>query len=165
MALNTSYTEITLHGLREASEICLKCGVCCVIKGFSCPAQYDHQFTPTETYVYDALGSPEPAKNLNIWTCVSCHKCEEMCPYEVSPIHFIEQMKAQALKEGYAPDSITSEMQQVIETGYAFPITPNTHRQRETLNLPPVKTTDALRIIAEKTGLMEILDSLKEEVE
>ncbi|MCW4050557.1 MAG: hypothetical protein NWE89_12565 [Candidatus Bathyarchaeota archaeon] len=162
MVLNIPYSVKTPHGIKEAAEICLKCGVCCVIEGYSCPAQYDAQFKPTQTYVYDCLGHEEPSGNKNIWQCVSCHKCEEMCPYEVSPVDFIEAMKEQALQGGHAPQSIIGELMQVITTGYAFPITPNTTRQRERLGLEPVKLNHELGIIAEKTGLLELLNSLKE---
>ena len=162
MVLNIPYTIKTPYGIRETAEICLRCGVCCVIEGYSCPAQYDAQFKPTQTYVYDCLGHNEPSSNLNIWQCMSCHKCEEMCPYEVSPLGFIEAMKEQALQEGHAPDSVTAELMQVITTGYAFPITSNTTRQRERLGLKPFELNDKLSIIAEKTGLLKLLKKLKE---
>lgn len=98
---------------------------------------------------------------MNIWQCVSCHKCEEMCPYEVSPLDFIESMKEQALHEGLAPSSILGELEQVISTGYAFPITPSSMRQRERLGLEPVKINDELGIIAKKTGLLDLLKEAK----
>ena len=161
LVLNTPYTARTLHGVKEAAEICLKCGVCCAVKGYGCPAQYDAKFTPRMTYVYDCLGGEEPSSNPNIWQCVSCHKCEEMCPYEVSPVHFIESMKAQALEEGHAPEIVVGEIEQVLGTGYAFPVTANTVRQREELGLPPITQTEALKAVADKTGLAKVLDGLR----
>ena len=80
MVLNTPYKKKTLHGVEEAAEICLKCGVCCTIPGYSCPAHYNG-YTPRDTYVYDCLGNPLREMNPALWVCVSCHKCEEMCPY------------------------------------------------------------------------------------
>ena len=162
VVLNIPYTKKTPHGIKETAEICLQCGVCCVVKGYSCPVQYDPQFTPTQTYIYDCLGHDKPSENKNIWQCVSCHKCEEMCPYEVSPLEFIESMKEQALQEGSAPKSILGELEQVISTGYAFPITTSTIRLRESLGLDPVKENEELGIIAEKTGLLRLLKELKE---
>lgn len=158
MVINTRYSARTIHGLEEAAEICLKCGVCCVVKGYSCPAQYDGQFTPRHTYVYDCLGHDDPTSNTNIWQCVSCHKCEEMCPYEVSPVHYIETLKSMALEEGHAPEMVLGEMRLVLSTGYAFPITANTTRQREALGLPPLEESDELKVIAEKTGLLSVLE-------
>lgn len=162
LVLNTPYKKSTLHGLEETAEICLKCGVCCTITGYSCPAQYNG-YTPRETYVYDCLGNPEKEMNPALWVCVSCHKCEEMCPYEVSPIQFIESMKEYSLKMGNVPELIIGEIEQVLNTGIAFPLTGRTERERKKMELSPIKTTEELRIIAEKTGLLDIIQELKEE--
>jgi heterodisulfide reductase subunit C len=143
--------------LVEASEICLKCGVCCVIKEHSCHAQLDSQFNPKYTYVYDCLGTDSPSENPNIWLCVSCHKCEELCPYEVSPIRFIEAMKAKALEDGLAHPVIFGEVDNVVSTGFAFPLTASSRRQRRQMDLELLDESAAedLRKIAEKTGLSE----------
>ena len=143
--------------LVEASEICLKCGVCCVIKEHSCHAQLDSQFNPKYTYVYDCLGTDSPSENPNIWLCVSCHKCEELCPYEVSPIRFIEAMKAKAFEDGLAHPVIFGEVDNVVSTGFAFPLTASSRRQRRQMDLELLDESAAedLRKIAEKTGLSE----------
>ena len=142
--------------LQEAAEICLQCGVCCVVRGQSCHVTYDRaKFDPKYTYVYDCLGAADPSKNQNIWLCVSCHKCEEICPYEVSPIDFIEAMKPDAFELGHAHPVILGEVEQVLATSYAFPITPSTARLREELSLSPLQTTAAreLEAIATSTGM------------
>lgn len=101
--------------------------------------------------------------NRALWLCVSCHKCEEMCPYEVSPMEFIETMKESALKKGNVPDMILGEIEQVINTGLAFPLTSRTERDRNKMNLSSIKITDELGTIAEKTGLLKILQDLEED--
>jgi heterodisulfide reductase subunit C len=145
--------------LKEAAEICLECGVCCVVKAHSCHAQYDRQFNPTYTYVYDCLSNESPTENPNIWECVSCHKCEEVCPYDVSPLRFIEAMKAKAFEEGNAHPMILGEVENIVSTGFAFPITPSSRRQREQLGLDPIekKAEKELILIARKTGIFERL--------
>ena len=75
---------------------------------------------------------------------------------------FIEVMKEQALQDGHAPVSITAELVQVITTGYAFPITSNTIRQRDRLGLEPLILNEELTVIAEITGLLELLSKLEE---
>jgi len=149
----------------EASEICLKCGVCCVVKEHSCHAQLDSQFGPKYTYVYDCLGADSPSKNPNIWLCVSCHKCEELCPYEVSPIRFIESMKAEAFENGRAHPVIFGEVANIVSTGFAFPLTASSRRQRQQLGLEPLDESAAedLMKIAEKTGLSEKIDKYRGE--
>jgi heterodisulfide reductase subunit C len=116
---------------------------------------YDHQFNPRYTFVYDCLASEKGASNPNIWLCVSCHKCEETCPYEVSPVHFIEALKAEALGLGWIHPNIKAEVSQVVSTGFAFPLTGAVERQRQALNLKPLSTQsiDELAKIAGKTGL------------
>lgn len=150
--------------LREAAEICLKCGVCCVIKGHSCHVQYDERFNATRTYVYNCLAAEDPVENPNIWLCVSCHKCEEICAYDVSPIRFIEAMKAQAFQRGLMHTVMLGEIENVLSTGYAFPLTSSAARQREKLGLEPLPTASAeeLMRIAEETGLARGLRRIKE---
>lgn len=156
MVLHAKYTRRDVNQkMREAAEICLECGVCCVLGGRSCHAQYDGQFDPKHTYVYDCLGSDEPMKNRNIWLCVSCHKCEEVCPYDVSPLEFIEAIKEQAFESGLAHEAIPNEIEMIISTGYAFQLSSATERQRSSLGLKPlsIKAAQELGTISEKTGL------------
>lgn len=156
MAIRATYPPGDMH---EASEVCLKCGVCCNV-AHSCHVMYDTgRFNPRYTFVYDCLASDQGSSNPNIWMCVSCHKCEETCPYEVSPIHFIEALKGRALAGGFVHPTIRAEVAQVVATGFAFQVSGSTERQRQALNLKPLPTkplTDLAKI-AEKTGLAERL--------
>jgi heterodisulfide reductase subunit C len=157
LVLRTDYVSTDeVKGPRRAAEICLQCGVCCVVK-HSCHAQYGLQFTPNHTYVYDCLGAEEPAKNPNLWLCVSCHKCEEVCPYEVSPIRFIEAMKAEAFRNGSVHQVILDEVNQIVTTGYAFPLTGASERQRANLGLGPFSNQAAaeLAVIVRRSGLAD----------
>ncbi len=121
----------------------------------SCHVMYDSRFDPRYTFVYDCFASEKAASNPNIWMCVSCHKCEETCPYEVSPVHYIEALKGEALSVGWVHATIRAEVVQVISTGFAFPASGATERQRQALNLKPLSTKPIgdLAKIAEKTGL------------
>jgi len=143
----------------------LKCGTCCVVRGHSCHVMYDEEkFNPRYTYVYDCLGAEEPFQNPNIWLCVSCHKCDEMCPYEVSPVSFIEAMKPNAFENGHAHPIVVGEVENVLSTGYAFPLTLSTTRLREMLSLKPIQTLaiEDIKRIAEQTGLALKLKKNKE---
>ncbi|HIH88269.1 TPA: hypothetical protein HA344_03550 [Candidatus Bathyarchaeota archaeon] len=151
MAIRATYPPSAMH---EAAEVCLKCGVCCNV-AHSCHVMYDKKFNPKYTFVYDCLSSDKGASNPNIWMCVSCHKCEETCPYEVSPVHFIEALKGVALGVGVVHPTIRAEVAQVVATGFAFPLSGATERQRQALNLKPLPTKPLgeLGKIADKTGL------------
>ena len=165
LVIRVNYDADDSLSVVEASEICLKCGVCCVVKGHSCHAQLDSQFSPKYTYIYDCLGVVSPSENLNIWLCVSCHKCEELCPYDVSPIRFIESMKAEAFENGRAHPVIFGEVANIVSTGFAFPLTASSRRQRQQLGLEPLDESAAedLMKIAEITGLSEKLDQYRGE--
>ena len=165
LVIRVNYDADDSLSVVEASEICLKCGVCCVVKGHSCHAQLDSQFSPKYTYVYDCLGMDSPSENPNIWLCVSCHKCEELCPYDVSPIRFIESMKAEAFENGRAHPVIFGEVANIVSTGFAFPLTASSRRQRQQLGLEPLDESAAedLMKIAEITGLSEKIDQYRGE--
>jgi hypothetical protein len=72
-------------------------------------------------------------------------------------------MKEQALEKEEMPTMIIEEIKRVISTGYAFPVTSNTSRTREKLELRPVKLYDGLSVLAKKTGLLALLEAYKEE--
>ena len=157
-----SVLRASAPGCEEVSEICLKCGVCCIIESHHCPIQHDAKYDPKFTYVYDMLSSEETLSNPNLWQCVSCHKCEELCPYDVSPVHFIELMKALAFTRGEAHESIVNEIESVIGTGYAFPVTDFSERQRTQMGLPPLNLEYGdLGRIAEKTRLTETIEKYR----
>ena len=165
LVIRVNYDADDSLSVVEASEICLQCGVCCVVKGHSCHAQLDSQFSPKSTYVYDCLGMDSPSENPNIWLCVSCHKCEELCPYDVSPIRFIESMKAEAFENGRAHPVIFGEVANIVSTGFAFPLTASSRRQRQQLGLEPLDESAAedLMKIAEIIGLSEKIDQYRGE--
>jgi heterodisulfide reductase subunit C len=125
---------------------------------------YDYKFNPRYTFVYDCLASEKMGLNPNIWLCVSCHKCEETCPYEVSPVHYIEALKGEALVAGWVHPTIKAEVTQIVTTGFAFPLTGATERQRQTLNLRPLSPAPIADLvkISDKTGLSERLRRAKQ---
>jgi heterodisulfide reductase subunit C len=138
------------------TEVCLRCGVCCAVKSYFCHAQYEEGFDEKRTYVYHCLGAEDPAADPKLWLCTACHKCEETCPYEVSPLSFIEEMKAQAFRRGVAPELLLSGIKQVVSTGYLFPLTASTSRRRAEMGLRPLGLEAAKELgrLAEETRLI-----------
>ncbi|MEM1540665.1 MAG: hypothetical protein QXW82_02710 [Candidatus Bathyarchaeia archaeon] len=132
-------------------EICLQCNTCAIVD----PVIYANGFSPTNTFINNVFSAAEPEKNPNIWLCVSCHKCEEICPYEVKPIEVIEALKAEAFEKGYAPEAVREEIKQVLTTGYAFPISTYMNRVRGSFGLKALaeRNVGDLDKIATKTGL------------
>lgn len=135
-------------------EVCLKCNTCALVD----PVIYAKDFSPTNTFINNVFSASEPDKNPNIWLCVSCHKCEEICPYEVKPIEVIEALKEEAFEKGHAPEAIKEEINQVLTTGYAFPIFQslayiNRIRTQFGLKMLGERKVDEIKKIARKTGL------------
>jgi len=135
-------------------EVCLKCNTCALVD----PVIYANGFSHTNTFINNVFSAAEPEKNQNIWLCVSCHKCEEICPYEVKPIEVIEALKDEAFEKGYAPEGIREEINQVLTTGYAFPIFQSLayiNRIRGQFGLKTLgeRKVEDIRKIARKTGL------------
>jgi len=159
LVILASYPETKNVNPFVTAEICLKCGACCNVN-YCCHVMYDPQFDPKYTFVYDCLGSKNESSNPNIWLCVSCHKCEEVCPYEVSPISYIEALKYDALRNGLIHELIKLELKQIMSTGYAFQITRTTENLRTELNLKSIdaRGISELLLINEKTGLLQKLE-------
>ena len=150
-------------------ETCLKCSLCSFKDGYGCYiSNYGigvdgAKFSELDTYTYNVFGQQEPTKNPNLWLCVSCHRCYEICPYDVNPNEVVEALKAAAFETGHAPELIQGEIQNVLSTSYAFPIAQSQLTQRAKLGLPPLDKTgvDDLVKIARKTGLENRLAALE----
>jgi heterodisulfide reductase subunit C len=146
---------------RPETEYCLKCAVC----GLVCVVNFAEIYEPRRTFVYD-LYSGDIQQKQTLWGCPSCHKCEERCPYEFSPLTLVKAHKEAAFKAGEAPKEVYAVVESILATGSAFPVSSATHRQREKLELPamPEKPAGELAIIAEQTGLnRHLVDVHKQE--
>jgi heterodisulfide reductase subunit C2 len=71
------------------------------------------------------------------WACVSCSKCEEMCPMDVKPFELILAIRRwqSANDETRVPSAIV----EIYKRGYTQAVGVNTEL-RETLGLPELKT-------------------------
>ncbi len=141
-------------------EQCFNCAVCALV----CPVtRYGEGYDPKRHFVYDMFSSPEPAANPSLWSCSLCHRCYEVCPQDVNPPTIFESLREAAFENGWAPSTVVSLVETVIETGSSFPITAASKRTRARFNLPPFASTgvDEIRQIVENTGLQQILDRLK----
>ena len=141
-------------GMRQ-KEACFECSVCAL----HCVVQHVTGFDSRNTFVYDLFRSPDPAVHRALWACSSCHKCVEVCPQDVDPLSVIARLREKAFTEGRAPAYVYDLVRLVLETGYAFPITKKTQKDREELGLsaPDSSAVGEIRCIASRTGLLEKL--------
>ena len=116
------------------------------------------------TIIADDLFNDGGESRETLWGCPSCHKCEERCPYEFNPLVLVKAHKEAAFTQGLAPKEVYAELETIINTGSAFPLSSMTERQRDKLGLPPLPEypVDDLAIIARHTGLAERLAAVRE---
>lgn len=137
---------------RPEVEYCFQCAVC----GMVCVVNYAEPYEPRRTFVYDLFNAGIEAKE-TLWSCPSCHKCEERCPYDFKPLELVKAHKEAAFATGLAPKEIYGEFETILSTGSAFPVGSVTRRQRAKLGLPELpplgRSVDELAVIAEGTGL------------
>ncbi|MEM2093834.1 MAG: hypothetical protein QXI32_00885 [Candidatus Bathyarchaeia archaeon] len=170
MILRISYeTREKLLKRYPKIETCLKCSLCAFKDGYGCyVSNYGvgvdgTKFNALDTFTYNIFGADEPAKNPNLWLCVSCHRCHDICPYDVNPTEVIESLKATAFESGNAPDLIRDEVSSIVSTGFAFPVVESQRAQRDRLHLPALETPplEDLEKIAKRTNLDDRLTKLR----
>lgn len=95
-----------------------------------------------------------------IWTCLSCLKCKERCPNNVSPVDILFAVKNMAVANGReVPGKYTEMLQSLLNIGLIqdtqeIAARDGTLKKREELALPPlIKPSDM-------TNLQSILTNL-----
>jgi heterodisulfide reductase subunit C2 len=114
---------------------CFNCSTC--LSG--CPASHgDPPLLVRNLARMVILGLEENLLNEDTpWACVSCSKCEEMCPMDVKPFEMILAIRQwqSANDETRVPPSIV----EIYKRGYTQAVGVNTEL-REKLGLPELKT-------------------------
>jgi heterodisulfide reductase subunit C2 len=114
---------------------CFNCSTC--LSG--CPASYgDPPLLVRNLARMVILGLEENLLNEDTpWACVSCSKCEEMCPMDVKPFEMILAIRQwqSANDETRVPPSIV----EIYKRGYTQAVGVNTEL-RDRLGLPELKT-------------------------
>jgi Fe-S oxidoreductase len=80
---------------------CVECGKCTSV----CPvARVDPNFAP-RLIVVRAIEGVETnlANEKDMWSCITCEMCNDMCPYKVDYTGFIQGMRSEAAKAGNLP--------------------------------------------------------------
>ncbi|MCQ5375350.1 MAG: (Fe-S)-binding protein [Methanomassiliicoccales archaeon] len=81
---------------------CVECGKCTSV----CPvARINPKFAPRLIVLRVLEGvSDSLSKDKDIWSCITCEMCNDMCPYEVNYSGFILGLRTRAIKAGNLPD-------------------------------------------------------------
>ncbi|UCD64070.1 MAG: 4Fe-4S dicluster domain-containing protein [Candidatus Zixiibacteriota bacterium] len=117
---------------------CYQCGACVA----DCPAGlYSKTFNPRLIMLKAILGFEDEliGPDTEIWNCTNCYTCSERCPQDVRPVDVIIAMKNLCVKEGKAPDLVTTVSDTVFEAGITTKVTSLAERRRQELGLGPIK--------------------------
>lgn len=136
---------------KEDFSYCFRCGMC----SNGCPVYSEFDYKPHEIPLILAFGDTQKLiTNDKIWFCLTCLTCSERCPQGVEVAELLMDVKNDAVKAGFIPDSIREESIQLINTGLAVPYTSATKRMREQMKLPEPTSPNVEEIekIAELTG-------------
>lgn len=120
-------------------KACFQCGTCAA----ACPANtYIGQFNP-RLFILQALKGSRRMLSENLWRCITCNRCNELCPQGVNPYDVIVKFKNIAVEEGLIPSERAQALNEIYnnirETGSTFFITEAVQRKREELGLKPIE--------------------------
>ncbi len=113
-------------------QACADCGACVD----DCPvARADPTYDPNALIKQLAAGEVEAVlRSPDLWRCLECYTCTELCPNKYDQMTILRQAKHLAIQAGLAPESATEGMRTFRETGQ---LTQPSVSQRRRLGLPP----------------------------
>jgi len=137
------------HWDYQLVRACAECGACVD----DCPvARVDPSFDPNALVRALAAGDAEQVlESPELWKCVECYTCAELCPNKYDQMTILRVAKNLALARGKAPRAVLEGVKTFRETGR---LTEASVAQRRRLGLPPVGPAPAeeLRELLEGQG-------------
>jgi heterodisulfide reductase subunit C len=137
--LNFAFRE-KLNSVSEGfrHNYCYQCSACVA----DCPANnYSDSFNPRLIILKALLGFEDElvAPDSEIWNCTNCYTCSERCPQDVRPVDVIIALKNLCIREGKAPDLVTTVSDSVLESGMTTKVTPLAEKRRSEYGLAATK--------------------------
>lgn len=117
-----------------ACQVCLRC-----VSG--CTAFLLLEFKPHRLVHLVRMGAVGEFRE-RLWECVTCQKCADRCPQQVTPVELVIALRNLAVREGHVPEDLFNAISRLIETGYVDELralsSPEGTVSRESLGLPPL---------------------------
>jgi heterodisulfide reductase subunit C len=136
----------------ENIKKCFSCGTCTA----GCPVrEVTDRYNPRKIIRMALLGmKKEVLSSQFIWLCSSCYTCFERCPQDVKIPELMNAMKNIAVREGYLPSAMKTQIDLLSSFGRLLEITDFENEKRKESNLPPVQgKTEDIKKILKKIGL------------
>jgi heterodisulfide reductase subunit C len=136
----------------ENIKKCFSCGTCTA----GCPVrEVTDRYNPRKIIRMALLGmKKEVLSSQFIWLCSSCYTCFERCPQDVRIPELMNAIKNIAVREGYIPPAVKTQLDLLSSFGRLLEITDFENEKRKESNLPPVQgKTEDIKKILKKIGL------------
>ena len=133
-----AFDTIRRHWDLKLLQACAECGACVD----DCPvARADPTFDPNALVRMLAAGQVEEViHSPDLWKCVECYTCAELCPNKYDQMSILRQAKHLAMEAGLAPPAAIEGMRAFREKGQ---LTQASSGQRRRLGLPPTPAVGA----------------------
>jgi heterodisulfide reductase subunit C len=133
----------------ENIKKCFSCGTCTA----SCPVrEVTDRYNPRRIIRMAILGMKKEVLSSDfIWLCSSCYTCFERCPQNVKIPELMNAIKNIAVREGYLPSSMKSQLDLLASSGRLLEVSDFENEKRKESGLPPVqgRTEDVKKILEE----------------
>lgn len=125
--------EARRHWIYPLVRACAECGACVE----DCPvARADSSYDPNALVRLIAAGEIESVlSSPDLWKCLECHTCAELCPNKYDQMAILRVAKNLAMARGYAPAAVAEGMQTFRDRAR---LTEASGAQRRQLRLPPI---------------------------
>ncbi len=127
-----AFDLVTNHWDLNLLRACAECGACVD----DCPvAHADPTYDPNALIRALAAGQvDEVLRSPDLWKCVECYTCAELCPSKYDQMSILRQAKHLAIEQGLAPPAALEGMRTFRDKGQ---LTQASVAQRRRLGLPP----------------------------
>ena len=146
LSINFEFRKQFSH-FNHTLNYCYQCATC----SGGCPVAKltNGEYNPRKIIECALLGLEERLIQMqqpNVWLCVTCQKCVELCPQGVELTEIFDIIKNYCVKEGKLPEAYKSQAELVYNTGIAIPFTEPILKRRASLGLKEIQTAEPLEI-------------------
>jgi heterodisulfide reductase subunit C len=135
----------------ENIKKCFSCGTCTA----GCPVrEVTDRYNPRRIIRMAILGMKKEVLSSDfIWLCSSCYTCFERCPQNVKIPELMNAIKNIAVREGYLPSSMKSQLDLLASFGRLLEVTDFENEKRKESGLPLFQgRTEDVEKILKKLG-------------